>query len=111
MMSGQTDRLLGNATLNEIHRLWEPGYRERYYQQKFGVELSDREFVNQYVLMSVMPALEADSEQDHSVLYGRSVLGSGILLPRRPCLGLVLSVSLRAFRAGFPGRRTAQDRV
>jgi 5'-3' exonuclease len=28
-------------------RLWEPGYRERYYRNKFGVELSDREFVDQ----------------------------------------------------------------
>ncbi|RXK38969.1 5'-3' exoribonuclease 2 [Tremella mesenterica] len=28
-------------------RLWEPGYRERYYRQKFGVELSDTEFIDQ----------------------------------------------------------------
>jgi 5'-3' exoribonuclease 2 len=32
-------------------RLWEPGYRERYYRNKFGVELSDRKFVDQYVLV------------------------------------------------------------
>ncbi|KAL4075753.1 exoribonuclease 2 [Scleroderma citrinum] len=25
-------------------RLWEPGYKERYYQQKFGVSTSDKEF-------------------------------------------------------------------
>jgi 5'-3' exoribonuclease 2 len=26
-------------------RLWEPGYRERYYRSKFGVEVSDTEFM------------------------------------------------------------------
>ena len=29
-------------------RLWEPGYRERYYQQKFGVENTDQEFKKKY---------------------------------------------------------------
>ena len=28
-------------------RLWEPGYRERYYERKFGVQLSDTEYVSQ----------------------------------------------------------------
>jgi hypothetical protein len=27
-----------------LNRLWEPGYRERYYREKFGVELSDITF-------------------------------------------------------------------
>nr|XP_019049627.1 5'-3' exoribonuclease 2 [Kwoniella bestiolae CBS 10118]OCF28557.1 5'-3' exoribonuclease 2 [Kwoniella bestiolae CBS 10118] len=28
-------------------KLWEPGYRERYYEKKFGVSLSDTEFIQQ----------------------------------------------------------------
>lgn len=34
---------------NIVHRLWEPGYRERYYRQKFGVELNDVEFKKTWV--------------------------------------------------------------
>ena len=40
---------LGKPSADLEHRLWEPGYRERYYQQKFGIELSDRAFISQYV--------------------------------------------------------------
>jgi 5'-3' exoribonuclease 2 len=36
-------------------RLWEPGYRERYYRQKFGVESEDKEFKKAYVLSSLVP--------------------------------------------------------
>jgi len=28
-------------------RLWEPGYRERYYQAKFGVPVTDTDFIRQ----------------------------------------------------------------
>ncbi|KAK0526265.1 5'-3' exoribonuclease 2 [Tilletia horrida] len=34
----------GTVEVEDTVKLWEPGYRERYYQQKFGVELSDTEF-------------------------------------------------------------------
>ncbi len=32
-----------------LHRLFEPGYRERYYRMKFGIELSDVDFRKQCV--------------------------------------------------------------
>ncbi|KAL9935222.1 hypothetical protein V8E36_005570 [Tilletia maclaganii] len=34
----------GTVDVEDTVKLWEPGYRERYYQQKFGVELNDVEF-------------------------------------------------------------------
>jgi hypothetical protein len=34
-------------------RLWEPGYRERYYQQKFAVEFTDQEFKKKYDILFV----------------------------------------------------------
>ena len=36
-----------------MDRLWEPGYRDRYYRQKFGVEPSDEEFKKQITLKYV----------------------------------------------------------
>ena len=33
----------------DIYRLWEDGWKERYYQNKFGVSSRDRDFVNRVV--------------------------------------------------------------
>ena len=35
--------------LTTLGRLWEPGYRERYYEQKFGVPYDDLESRKKYV--------------------------------------------------------------
>jgi Xrn1 helical domain len=50
---GESPVLLGDPCmrLNIRSRLWEPGYRERYYRQKFGVEHTDQEFKKKYVLI------------------------------------------------------------
>lgn len=38
----------GTVDQEDTVRLWEPGYKERYYRQKFGVELTDTEFRAKY---------------------------------------------------------------
>lgn len=37
----------GTVEQEDTVKLWEPGYRERYYRSKFGVEYSDEEFKQQ----------------------------------------------------------------
>ncbi|WVO15446.1 5'-3' exoribonuclease 2 [Cryptococcus depauperatus] len=36
----------GTVDYTDDVRLWEPGYRERYYEKKFGVDLGNREFLD-----------------------------------------------------------------
>jgi 5'-3' exoribonuclease 2 len=46
-------RLINALAPQTPPRLWEPGYRERYYQQKFAVEYTDQEFKNKYDILFV----------------------------------------------------------
>lgn len=41
----------GNTNARVIFRLYEPGYKERYYQQKFGIPSSDTEFRKMFVAL------------------------------------------------------------
>ena len=57
--------------LKHVFRLWEPGYRERYYRQKFDVEYTDQEFKKKYsvylqptVLCSCLPDLRPITSRD-----------------------------------------------
>jgi 5'-3' exonuclease len=43
-MSGKRD--LSYMEMPLTVRLWEPGYRERYYERKFGTTLADRSVID-----------------------------------------------------------------
>jgi hypothetical protein len=66
-------------------RLWEPGYRERYYQQKFAVEYSDQEFKKKYdiFICDHRRHVHITSLQNHNPLRRGFSLGARVLLPRR----------------------------
>ena len=71
-------------------RLWEPGYRERYYQQKFAVEHTDQEFKKKFdILFVTIGTTLITSLQNHNPLRRRFSLGARVLLPRRTVLSLL----------------------
>lgn len=43
----------GSVLQEDKVKLWESGYRERYYRQKFGVEPTDEEFRKKWALLSL----------------------------------------------------------
>ena len=72
-------------------RLWESGYRERYYLQKFGVDYTDQEFKKKYgILFVTKSGIHSTSLQNHNPLHRGFSLGACVLLPR----GTVTSPSL-----------------
>jgi len=63
-------------------RLWEPGYKERYYRQKFGIELTDKETRREYVCRCSTTNDLLIFGQDCPKVCGRHGLGVVLLLPR-----------------------------
>ena len=68
--------------LTVVVRLWEPGYKERYYRQKFGVELSDTEFRKKYEYLFLFALVHAHCWQLDQILRRRFGLGTALLLSR-----------------------------
>jgi 5'-3' exoribonuclease 2 len=74
--------IMRNSCADLLCRLWEPGYKQRYYRQKFNVDSSDQDFKKQYALLIQRNAWLNRSEQINEVLCRRSMLGFTLLLSR-----------------------------
>ena len=74
--------LLFYLQLTVYARLWEPGYKERYYRQKFGVELSDTKFRKEFVECLYLQGNVLINSQPNEKLYRRTGMGSALLLSR-----------------------------
>lgn len=109
-------------------RLYEPGYKERYYQHKFGVSNSDTELKKTSVITLSQLGTADVLYQDNSTLPGRYGMGVALLLSRgkprdKICenvdvifsqdtlLAMVLSFPFCSLCLGFRGCQEHEDQL